>query len=60
MTSQRYRGITIQFDKDDGFHASSGNEHFGYADRIEDLKAEIDDYLVGPDDDRARQAIGWA
>lgn len=57
--SERYRGVQILFDRDDGFHASAGNEHFGYADQIEDIKSEIDEYRAGPDDPRARQAIGW-
>lgn len=57
--SERYRGVKILFDRQDGFHAEYGNEGFGYCDALEDIKAEIDDYMAGPDDARARQAIGW-
>ena len=56
---ETYRGVKIRFDTEDGYHASFDNEGFGYADNVEDIRAEIDDYFAGPDDDRARQAIGW-
>jgi len=56
---ETYRGVKIYFDQNDGFFATSGCEQFGYADAVQDIRDEIDDYFVGPDDDRARQAIGW-
>lgn len=56
-----YRGCRIAHDPESGYHGWEirGNEEFGYADSVEDIKAEIDDYLAGPSDSRARQAIGW-
>lgn len=56
---ETYKGIKIRHSDEDGFYASCGNEGFGYADAVQDIRAEIDDYLAGPDDPRARQAIGW-
>lgn len=54
-----YLGVKIYFTPEDGFHASYGNEEFGYCDNLEDIICEIDHYMAGPDDARARQAIGW-
>jgi hypothetical protein len=43
---ETYRGIRIH-ESEDGLHASAGIAiHFGYADRIEDIRAEIDDHLA--------------
>ena len=56
---ETYRGARIRFSDEDGFHSSPWGENFGYADNVEAIRSEIDDYLAGPDDDRARQAIGW-
>ena len=54
----RYLGVKIVQDED-GFSGEYGNEGFGYCDTIEEIRAEIDDYMRGPEDSRARQAIGW-
>lgn len=56
---ETYRGARIRLNEEDGYHSGAWNQGFGYADRVEDIRAEIDDYLAGPDDDRARQATGW-
>lgn len=56
----RYRGVSIHRDPESGLYGEYGNESFGYADDIADIYAEIDDYLAGPDDARARQGMGWA
>jgi hypothetical protein len=43
---ERYKGIPILWDDDDGYHASNGCAvHFGYCDTIEELRAEIDDHF---------------
>lgn len=57
--AETYRGARIRFSAEDGFHSDAWNQGFGYSDRVEDIRDEIDDYLAGPSDDRARQAIGW-
>lgn len=56
---ETYRGARIRLSAEDGFHSGAWGECFGYADSVEDIRAEIDDYLAGPNDGRARQAIGW-
>lgn len=43
---ERYKGVPILWDDDDGYHASAGIAvHFGYADTIEEIRAEIDDHF---------------
>jgi hypothetical protein len=55
---ETYRRIYIRQD-DDGFYAVVWGEHTDCHDTVEQVRACIDDIMAGPDDDRARQAIGW-
>ena len=59
MFIQKYHGVKIRRDEEDGYHASFGNADFGYCETVDEIQAEIDDYFKGPNDPRARQAIGW-
>lgn len=44
---EAYQGLAIRFDPDDGYWAENGCDQLGYADTIDELKAEIDDYWGG-------------
>lgn len=44
---ETHAGLRIYQSEEDGFHASNGSDCFGYADTVEEIRAEIDDYWQG-------------
>lgn len=44
---ERYTGLNLLLDTEQGYHAGNGSDSFGFHDTLDDLKAEIDEYWAG-------------
>lgn len=44
---ETHAGLRIFRDEECGYYAENGSDCFGYADTVEEIRAEIDDYWQG-------------
>lgn len=44
---ETYTGLRIFLNEDEGYYANNGPDGFGFCERIDDLKTDIDEYWLG-------------